>query len=90
MAKTKDQPPLLPVLEPALLNQVHNSPSQPAPMQPTGKKPPRPLDPILRLTAQLDRLLAEMHEDERAWALSFLVMKYGLEDGVVIRVTRPE
>jgi hypothetical protein len=41
------------------------------------KKSPRPMDPALRATAKLDRLLADMDPAVRCWAVAFIQQKYG-------------
>ena len=57
----------------AIENDDRNQP----PEEGRTKKRPIPTDPMLRYTAKLDRILAEMPEDMRTWAVSWLMIKYG-------------
>ena len=43
----------------------------------TPKKSTRPMDAMLRATAKLDRLLADMQPGMRKWAVAWLSEKYG-------------
>jgi hypothetical protein len=72
-------------LEKLAQNEETNNHAPPA----KKKAAKRPTDKVLMMTARLDRILAEMTDEQQHWAFEFLRLKYGRKPASQVAGTDP-